>query len=80
MTFKQALDRADSVWAYFSCANGASIEFRMTKHQVKQIAHPARLSDVYSPSPEPPDYDGEPDPTCTWSLDADDRLHLHFAT
>lgn len=80
MPFRQTLNKANRVYAYFSCANGAAITIKLTKKQVLDIAYPSRLRDVYSPQPNPPEWDGDDDPTCTYSIDEDGNLHLHFAT
>lgn len=71
MTFAQALKDAKTVYSYFECANGASVDFRMTKAQVREIAHPSRLSNVYD--------NEDPDATASWTYD-DGVLHIHFAT
>lgn len=76
MTINQALKAANRVYIYFACANGANIDLRVTKAQVREMAGgEASLGQVFTHIDEDVDHE----PTARWSLSAD-SLHLHFLT
>lgn len=75
MTIDQAVKTAKRICVYFACANGARIEFSVTKQQVREMVGQSSLGEVFTHT----DNDEDHDPTARWSLSGE-TLHLHFLT